>query len=272
MSHDIFISYAVEDKQTADAVCATLEAKRIRCWIAPRDVLPGMDYAQALVEAINQSRVMVLVFSARSNHSPHVRREVERAVNKGIPILPFRIEDVTPSPSLDYFIATAHWLDALTPPLEKHLEHLAGTVKLLLARIRKPEQVPAEAEGLELAGTVEPTIDRGRQEPKPLSGAYETIKRWGSRPIVLLAAGLLAAVAVVLVAVFVLAGWPSGDNNRSLVVAPTPSHANSTAVPPKPTVMSTAAPSRTPRSPRRGSVLLVGLLGDWHGMAHTCGS
>jgi hypothetical protein len=245
MAHDVFISYAAEDKPTADAACATLEAKRIRCWIAPRDVLPGMDYAQALVEAIDQSRVMVLVFSARSNHSPHVRREVERAVSRGIPILPFRIEDVSPSPSLEYFIATAHWLDALTPPLEKHLEHLAGTVKLLLARIRKPEQVLADTETLESAPTPEPTIGGGPHKPMPLWSAYEIVKRWASRPIVRFAAVLSAAVAVVLVAVFVLAGWPSGGDNRPLFLVPTSSDASPTLVLPQATVLSTPPPSRT---------------------------
>ena len=134
MAHDVFISYASEDKTTADALCAKLEFHRIRCWIAPRDVLPSMDYGQALVEAIKQSRLIVLVFSARSNDSPQVKREVERAVAKGVPILPFRIEDVAPSSSLEYFIAGSHWLDALTPPLERHLERLAETVELLLER------------------------------------------------------------------------------------------------------------------------------------------
>jgi len=147
MAHDVFISYASEDKITADAVCARLESHRIRCWIAPRDVLPSMDYCQALVEAIKQSRLVVLVFSARSNDSAHVKREVERAVAKGIPILPFRIEDVTPSSSLEFFIADAHWLDALTPPLERHLERLAETVELLLSRAGTLPVVSQKPEG-----------------------------------------------------------------------------------------------------------------------------
>ena len=162
MAHDVFISYAVEDRTVANAACAKLEAKSTRCWIAPRDVLPGMDYAEAIIEAVNQSRVVVLIFSARSNYSPHVRRELERAVNAGIPILPFRIEDVPLSPSLEYFIGTVHWLDALTPPLEKHVAHLAETVKLLLARMGKPEQLAAEAEALGSVPTsAEAVVDEG---------------------------------------------------------------------------------------------------------------
>jgi TIR domain len=132
MAHDVFISYASKDKPIADAVCATLEARRIRCWIAPRDILPGANYARSIIDAINACRVLILVFSSSSNTSPQVMREVERAVSKGLPILPFRIEDVPLSQEMEYFISSPHWLDALTPPREKHLEQLAHTVELLL--------------------------------------------------------------------------------------------------------------------------------------------
>jgi hypothetical protein len=134
MAHDVFISYSSKDKITADAVCATLESHAIRCWIAPRDVKPGEEYAAALVRALHDSRVLVLVFSSGANQSPQVLREVERAVSRGLPILPFRIEDVPPSEAMEYYIASRHWLDALTPPMEDHLVRLAETAKFLLSR------------------------------------------------------------------------------------------------------------------------------------------
>lgn len=134
MSHDVFVCHPSEEKTTADAVVATLEARGIRCWIAPRDVLPGDDWASAIVTAISHARLLVLVFSQHSNDSRHVTREVEQAVQNGIPILPFRIADVMPNPALEYFIGGTHWLDAMTPPLERHLDRLAGTTEILLAR------------------------------------------------------------------------------------------------------------------------------------------
>ncbi len=151
MAHDVFISYSTEDKATADAVCAALEASHIRCWVAPRDVLPGQNYAQQLIRAIHGADVMVLVFSSKSNRSGHVMREIERAATRDMPILPFRIEDVPPSEAMEYYISSTHWLDALTPPLEKHLEHLANTVQRLLDRtgraaLAAQEKAKAEAE------------------------------------------------------------------------------------------------------------------------------
>ena len=134
MAHDVFISHSAKDKATADAVCAMLESEGIRCWIAPRDVLASREYGEAIIDAIEESRIMVLVFTANANASPQIRREIERAVNHGVAILPLRMEDVLPGKSLEYFIGNVHWLDALSPPFEAHLTNLAGTIKILLAR------------------------------------------------------------------------------------------------------------------------------------------
>jgi hypothetical protein len=160
MAHDVFISYSTKDKVTADAVCATLELNSVRCWIAPRDILPGMEYAEALIEALHSSRLLVLVFSSGANASLQVRQEVERAVSRGIPVLPFRIEDVPPNRAMEFYISGRHWLDALTPPLEAHLNELARTVKLLLSRTQDPPPITATLPVL-----------RTLQQPAPPPGA-----------------------------------------------------------------------------------------------------
>jgi TIR domain len=134
VAHDAFVSYSNHDRTVADAAVAVLEQRGIRCWIAPRNVTPGLDWSEEIIEAIEHSAVMVLILSANANDSPQIKREVERAVHRGIPIIPFRIEDVPLSKALEFFISSPHWLDALTPPLEEHLQYLADTVQLLLER------------------------------------------------------------------------------------------------------------------------------------------
>src|SRR5215217_6279109 len=131
MDFDAFISYASKDKVAADAACAVLEQVGVRCWIAPRDISPGREYAAAIIEAIDRCRVMVLIFSARANDSTQIHREIERAVSKGAPIVPVRLEEIAPTKSMAYFLGSIHWLDALTPPLEIHLKQLAETVKAI---------------------------------------------------------------------------------------------------------------------------------------------
>jgi hypothetical protein len=130
MSYQVFISYANEDKLVADAICAKLEENKIRCWIAPRDIAPGDKYASALINAIDHSEVVVVVFSSESDKSPHVRTEIERAFNKEKIIIPFRIENIEPCDEMQYFIGTRHWLDALTPPLEEHIYKLITILKV----------------------------------------------------------------------------------------------------------------------------------------------
>jgi formylglycine-generating enzyme required for sulfatase activity len=142
MAHDVYISYAAIDKPVADAITASLESAGIRCWISPRDLLADADRGQAIVSAIEESRVLVLVFSSNANASREIPREIERAVNKGIPILPFRIEDVPLSKTLEYFISLPHWLDALTPPLEYHLQILTRKVYALLYGATPEAQTP----------------------------------------------------------------------------------------------------------------------------------
>ena len=137
-----------------------LENKGIRCWIGPRDIVPGMDWGEAIIDAISAARLMVLVFSSHANGSHQVKREVERAVSKGIPIIPVRIEAVAPSKSMEYFISSPHWLDALTPPLEKHLESLASLVKLLLDRLG--QQPPVRPEG-------QPVTELPSELPRPVA-------------------------------------------------------------------------------------------------------
>ena len=178
--HDVFISYSSKDKQTADAVCAKLEARHLRCWMAPRDIPPGMDWASTIVSAISESRVMVLVFTSEANHSPHVLRELEVAVNRGVTIMPLRVEDVQPSKSIEFFIIASHWLDALTPPLEAHLGRLAETIKGLLRGGRPSEGTAAEVQG-----------------PTSVAGRPSGLARLRSRRTLALAGAMAALLAAV---------------------------------------------------------------------------
>jgi hypothetical protein len=129
MPGHIFISYSQPDRDCAFELVARLEQQGVDCWIAPRDITPSADWAAEIMDAISSARVMILVFSANSNSSPQVRREVERAVHKQLSILPFRIEDVLPSKSLEFFLSTQHWMDAFPAPREPHYARLCNYLK-----------------------------------------------------------------------------------------------------------------------------------------------
>jgi TolB-like protein len=134
MAQDIFISYSSIDKTSAETVCSVLEENGISCWIAPRDITPGVDFAEAIIDGIKSSKLFILVYSSNSSTSKQVIREVDRAVHAGLPIINLRLEDVPLSKQLEYYLSSVHWLDAITPPMERHIDKLAGVVKILLKK------------------------------------------------------------------------------------------------------------------------------------------
>ncbi len=134
MAHDVFISYSSLDTTAGETVCSILEQNGISCWIAPRDITPGLDFAEAIIDGIKSSRLFILVYSSNSNNSKQVIREVDRAVHLGLPVINLRLEDVPLSKQLEYYLSSVHWLDAKTPPLEDHVNKLSGVVKILLRK------------------------------------------------------------------------------------------------------------------------------------------
>ena len=105
----IFISHASQNAAEASAVCRLLEERGTRCFIAPRDIRTGKEYAEEIVNGLDGSAAVLLLMSEAANRSPHVLREVERAVSKSIPILVYKLEEVALSKSMEYFLMTHQW-------------------------------------------------------------------------------------------------------------------------------------------------------------------
>jgi hypothetical protein len=198
MSFDVFISHSSKDSAIAHGACAALENAGHSCWISPRNIMPGQDYGEAIVEGIRNCRVFLLIFSGSSVDSPQVRRETERAVNAGLALLPFRIEDVQPSRSLEYFISSAHWLDALTKPMEPHYDYLVAAVDRLL----NPET---------------PALGRQLTAPPRLMPA----RRRGSNLLALVLVGLGGVAAIAAVSLYTRHRAPGRECSAVLDVSTT---------------------------------------------------
>jgi hypothetical protein len=213
MSHEVLISYSRHDKLQADAICNRLEAKGIRCWIAPRDVPVGTEYADSIVQAIESSQVLLLVFSANADQSKQVKREVERAVSAGIKIMPVRIEDTAMSKSFEYYVGSIHWLDAITPPLESHIDRLVHDLQALLPNDRESQLADSATISEPVAddtGAKEPPASTAPQPPPssrpPSPPEPEAHARPSRLPLFVAAAAVIGAAAV---ALFVLDFGPS---------------------------------------------------------------
>ncbi len=236
----------------------------IRCWIAPRDVFPGEEYAASLVRALHESRVMVLVFSSGANRSPQVLREVERAVSRGVPILPLRIEDVPPSEAMEYYISSRHWLDALNPPLEQHLVRLADTVKFLLSNPGNDAPPHRPEPAIQPVGTVQNVSPQVVPIPKSTppfapenfqqtpNASSIPAKKLPSTTVILISLIAVLTVAIVIIAVihFHSSSVSTATTVTQPSAAPSPIHAEpsatSSAVPASGSTEVTPAPVSSP--------------------------
>lgn len=178
VSRDVFISHSARDRDVAEAACDALERAGHLCWIAPRDILPGEDQGEAAVDGIRASKVFLLILSARSVDSSRILHEAERAADAGLAIVPFRIEAVELSASLAHLGASAHWLDAITPPPQPHFAYLTAIVGRLLDG----------GEGAPLRPLTAP--------PRPLPPLGRATPSW--LPIAV--AGLIGLIAIAIVA------------------------------------------------------------------------
>lgn len=132
MKHDVFISYSSLNSKIADLLCFNLENNSIRCWIAHRDIIPGKEYAEAIIDGLNECSVFLLVLSEFASESPQVKREIERAVSKNKIIIAFRIENFPFTGFLEYNLSSIHWFDATNLLFESHIEQLITSIRTFL--------------------------------------------------------------------------------------------------------------------------------------------
>jgi len=150
-SRDVFVSYASQDVAVTNSVVEHLEHQGIRCWIAPRDVKPGAQYADAIVRAINEAKTLVLVLSQNAVGSSHVGREIERAASKNKQIIALKIDPASLTPALEYFLSESQWIDV--PALG-----MTGALSRLSASIGQASTPPSSAVGAGGPSAAKPAI------------------------------------------------------------------------------------------------------------------
>jgi parallel beta-helix repeat protein len=184
-SYDVFISHAPADQRAADSACAVLERQGIRCWIAPRDLSPGADSGEAIMDAITASEMMLLIYSASAGRSQQVKRELECASTAQLTVIPLRIQNVEPEGAFRFFLGSVRWLDAFAEPLEPHLYETANVICKFLGRSpilparttresrpevrtnERPDTLKRPAPGRPEA--VESVIEQVKPEPRPIA-------------------------------------------------------------------------------------------------------
>lgn len=110
MDKKVFISHSSKDKAIADRICNTIENNGIGCWIAPRDIPYGNEWAGEITKALRQASICIFLFSKNSNQSKQVAKEIQIAIDNEVVIIPIRVDNVEMNDVLTYYLATMHWL------------------------------------------------------------------------------------------------------------------------------------------------------------------
>lgn len=106
----VFISHSSKNEEPAEKICSILENHNHKCFLAARDIRAGREYAEEIVNGIDKSDAVVVLLSEEANKSPHVLREIERAVSHKIPIIIYKLEEVELTKSMEYFLMTHQWM------------------------------------------------------------------------------------------------------------------------------------------------------------------
>ena len=219
--HDVFISYSSKNKNIADAIVADLEQNNIKCWYAPRDIYPGEDWAGAIKNAIGSTKIFVLVFTDESNRSHQVTNEVTLAVNGGKIIIPFRLSGSDMNDTLQYYLSSVHWLDAVSQPLNQNIETLRKQISALLdieeSADKKAAAMPAGIAGA-AAGTAGATVAAGAvagTKGSGISGGVQPSGQTGSSGGSSVKTGIVIGVLVAALAIGIGAFALSRGGNQS---------------------------------------------------------
>lgn len=129
--YDIFISYSSCDQKIAEGICGYLERMGYRCFVAYRDIPRGVVWAAAITDAIDDSAMMVVVFSNAFNISPQTDREIELASENKMPILTYRIANDEMTGAKKYYLKNLNWIDAFPNPENYFGQLLDSVVKLI---------------------------------------------------------------------------------------------------------------------------------------------
>jgi len=151
----VFVSYSTKDLEVCEKIRDAIEAQKIKCWMAPRDIPAGSIYASSIIDAIAHAQVFLLILGPHSNTSSQVQKEIDRAVNAKIPIVVFRLEDVVLSKALEYYLCDTHWV-------EGHSGHFTSALKSLPESLKKLWDMAASEEDIPPLPPL-PNLEQGRK-------------------------------------------------------------------------------------------------------------
>lgn len=129
MAHIIAVTYAPPDQAAAETIAARLDARRMPCWIAPRDLPAGRDAAAATAAAFGDAQLVLAAVSRHSEGAAGQMAQLQRAIEARQPVLALRIENVELPAALAELLRHATLIDAFALGLDEHADRLADLLE-----------------------------------------------------------------------------------------------------------------------------------------------
>jgi len=108
---DIFISYSSKDKAVADKLVTQIEKAGYTCWIAPRNIVAGVEYSEVIEKAILKCKVFLIIFSEYSEKSSWVRSELNIAFSENKYLIPYKIDATPLKGTMRLLLNDKHWIE-----------------------------------------------------------------------------------------------------------------------------------------------------------------
>ena len=132
MNHEIFICYSKKDISFVESLVQKMELAGFSCWFEDRDLSKDSLDAEKTIEAINKSKIFILVFTDSIIDSDRAIRETEIAINSGCVIIPFKLTRNDPTGSMRYYLASLHWFDVSDLSRDVAVEKLIDLVESII--------------------------------------------------------------------------------------------------------------------------------------------
>lgn len=137
----IFLSHSSKDAEWVMKVCEVLENEGYPCWIAPRDIQYGEKWAEGIANGLlDNTQLFVFFLSENSNQSKQVLKEINIAVEYGIPIVIInRIDENNWNRSLKYYLGDLHWYRCAGDSDEQELSRIK---ELIISKFSMTDKAP----------------------------------------------------------------------------------------------------------------------------------
>ena len=208
---EVFISYSTKDTEIAFALLETFESYGLDCWIAPRNIPKGAQWAEEIDKAIQNARVFVVIVSSHSVESRQVPKEIALAVSSCESIFPFRIDDTGLQGTFRYYLSDYQFTDATSDAKQKMIE-LAEVICSSLGKPIPEKKPVSEEEPEKKPLSEEPEIKPAAEKaPEPVSNSSPQVTSQvnSKKPLMV---GVIAAAAVIAVIIGIVFSG-KGDKN-----------------------------------------------------------